>query len=208
MNNLNYENTEVTKLQNGGKIIRKVSIKNGKGHKSVTKYNRGKKIYSVKKPIHKSHISLIKKGKFIPGLFEECKNGRCKNGRCKNGRCKVKRGGEDDDDIELGKITEVPYMKDIPPDPKIFEKYQDKIIKNSLSRPISPVETQKMFEKGPPEKIQEQERMQMFDEDPLNMDPFEREELEIFTRKGKGGKSRKRHIMKRKIKSKKSHKKH
>jgi hypothetical protein len=199
MNNLNYENTEVTKLQNGGKIIRKVSIKNSKGHKSVTKYNRGKKVYSVKKPIHKSHISLIKKGKFIPGLFEECKNGRCK----------VKRGGEDDDeDIEIGKITDIPYMKSIPPDPKRFEKYQDKIIKNSISRPISPVETQKMFERGPPEKIQEEERMQMFDEDPLNMEPFEREDLEIFNRKEKGGKSRKRHVMKRKITSKKSHKKH
>ena len=43
MNNLNYENTEI-KLQNGGKIVRKVSIKNGKGYKSITKYRRGKKV--------------------------------------------------------------------------------------------------------------------------------------------------------------------
>jgi hypothetical protein len=196
MNNLNYENTEI-KLQNGGKIVRKVSIKNGKGYKSVTKFRRGKKVSTVKKPIHSEHINLIKKGKFIPGLFEECKNSGCK----------VKRGGQGDEDIEIGKITDVPYMKYIPPDPKRFENYQDKIIKSSLSRPISPVETEKMFEKGPPEKIQEQERMQMVQEDPLNMDPFDREPLQIFS--SEGGKSRKRLMMKskRKTTSKKRHNK-
>lgn len=68
----NYANTEV-KLQDGGKMVRKVLIKNGKGHKTVTKYHKGKQIFSIKKPIHKSHIHLIKKGKFIPGLFRECK---------------------------------------------------------------------------------------------------------------------------------------
>lgn len=78
MNNFNYENTEV-KLQNGGKLIRKVSIKNGKGHKSVTKYHKGKRVYSVKKSINKSHISFIRKGKFIPGLFKDCKG--CKGTR-------------------------------------------------------------------------------------------------------------------------------
>jgi hypothetical protein len=72
-NNFNYENTEV-KLQNGGKMVRKVLIKNGKGHKTVTKYHKGKQLFSIKKPIHKSHIHLIKKGKFIPGLFRECNN--------------------------------------------------------------------------------------------------------------------------------------
>lgn len=71
-NNFNYENTEV-KSQTGGKIVRKVSIKNGKGYKSVTKYRRGRKIGTVKKPIHKSHVELIKIGKFIPGLFLDCK---------------------------------------------------------------------------------------------------------------------------------------
>ena len=196
MNNLNYENTEI-KLQNGGKIVRKVSIKNGKGYKSITKFRRGKKVSTVKKPIHIEHMPLIKNGKFIPGLFEECKNSRCK----------VKRGGDDDDDIEIGKITDVPYMKYIPPDPKRFENYQEKIIKNSLSRPISPVETEKMFERGPPEKIQEEERMQMVQEDPLNMDPFVREPLKIFS--SNGGKSRKRLMMKskRKTTSKKRHNK-
>ena len=72
-NNFNYENTE-TKIQSGGKkTVRKVSIKNGKGYKSVTKYHKGKKTSSIKKPIHTSHINSIKIGKFIPGLFVDCK---------------------------------------------------------------------------------------------------------------------------------------
>jgi hypothetical protein len=73
MENFDYENTEI-KVQNGGKkIVRHVSIKNGKGHKSVTKYMKGKKVATIKRPIHKSHIMLIHQGKFIPGLFLDCK---------------------------------------------------------------------------------------------------------------------------------------
>ena len=68
----NYSNVEIKNLQNGGKIVRKVSIKNGKGYKSVIKYHKGKKVGSVKKHIHKDHINLIKMGKFIPGLFSDC----------------------------------------------------------------------------------------------------------------------------------------
>jgi hypothetical protein len=68
-----YENTETKMLGGGKKIVRKVSIKNGKGYKSITHYNKGKKSYTSKKPIHESHISLIKIGKFIPNLFGDCK---------------------------------------------------------------------------------------------------------------------------------------
>ena len=68
-----FENTEIKKDQYGGKTVRKVSIKKGKGYKSVTKYHKGKKVGTSKKPIHKSHISLIRIGKFIPGLFSDCK---------------------------------------------------------------------------------------------------------------------------------------
>jgi len=67
----NYENTEV-QTQLGGKIIRKVSIKNGKGYKSVSKFRNGKKVATVRKPIHTNHIKLIKEKKFIPGLFLDC----------------------------------------------------------------------------------------------------------------------------------------
>jgi hypothetical protein len=77
MSNFNYVNTE-TKTQIGGKVVRKVTIKNGKGYKSVTKYRKGKKVRTIKKPIHKSHIALIRLGKFIPGLFEDCKGKTCK----------------------------------------------------------------------------------------------------------------------------------
>jgi hypothetical protein len=70
--NFNYENTEVKTMSGGSKIVRKVSIKNGKGYKSVTKYRKGKKTGTIKKPIHKAHIELIQIGKFIPGLFLDC----------------------------------------------------------------------------------------------------------------------------------------
>lgn len=78
ISNFNYANTEIKK-QLGGKTVRKVSIKNGKGYKSVTKYHKGKKIRTIKKPIHKSHIQLISWGKFIPGLFTDCKYSRKKH---------------------------------------------------------------------------------------------------------------------------------
>ena len=74
--NFNYENTEVKQQMGGSKVVRKVSIKNGKGYKSVTKYHKGKKIGTMKKPIHKSHIQLIQLGTFIPGLFADCKRNR------------------------------------------------------------------------------------------------------------------------------------
>jgi hypothetical protein len=68
----NYENTEIQK-QTGGKLVRKVSIRKGKGYKSVTRYRNGRKVSTVKKPIHVDHINLIKQRKFIPGLFLDCK---------------------------------------------------------------------------------------------------------------------------------------
>lgn len=68
----NYNNTETKYMTGGRKIVRKVSIKNGKGYKSVTKYYKGKKVGSVKKPIHDSHVGNILNGKFITGLFSDC----------------------------------------------------------------------------------------------------------------------------------------
>jgi hypothetical protein len=69
----NYENTE-TKQMGGMKIVRKVSIKRGRGYKSITKFRRGKKVSSVKKPIHTEHLKMIKGGTFITGLFKDCVN--------------------------------------------------------------------------------------------------------------------------------------
>jgi hypothetical protein len=69
LDNFNYQNTEVKTMTGGSKVVRKVSIKNGKGYKSITKYRKGKKTGTIKKPIDDAHIKLIQLRKFIPGLF-------------------------------------------------------------------------------------------------------------------------------------------
>ena len=68
----NYQNVEIKTQSGGKKIVRKVSIKNGKGYKSVTKYQKGKKLGTIKKMINDAQIQMIKVGKFIPGLFSDC----------------------------------------------------------------------------------------------------------------------------------------
>lgn len=78
-----YENTEV-KIQKGGKIVRNVTIKNGKGYKSVNMYKNGKKVKTIKKKIPNNHIYQILQGKFIPGLFSDCNCKREKNKTRKN----------------------------------------------------------------------------------------------------------------------------
>ena len=67
----NYSSNE-TKQMGGAKVVRKVSIRNGKGYKSVTKYRSGKRLGTFKKTINTAHVQLIKIGKFIPGLFSDC----------------------------------------------------------------------------------------------------------------------------------------
>jgi hypothetical protein len=69
MNNNNYKTTEI-KVQNGGKK-RNVTIKKSKGSKRLTKYHKGKKLYTSRKPIHKKNVLQIKMGKIIPGLFSD-----------------------------------------------------------------------------------------------------------------------------------------
>lgn len=169
MNTFNYENTE-TKIQKGGKIVRKVSIKKGRGYKSITKYHKGKKRYSVKKPIHKSHIQLIKKGKFIPGLFNDCKN-------CKT---KKRKGGNKDEEWGPEILDVKPYP--IPPDPERFKRYEERMRMDVTS----PNEAERLFAGPNPEEKQAIERNKMAWEDPLNQDPFDREPLKIFS----GGKNK------------------
>lgn len=79
-----YEGVEVFQ-KNGTKTVRKVSVKNGKGFKSVSKYHNGKLVGTIKKKIHGGHTRSIHKRKFIPGLFADCcvKNKTC-NKTCKN----------------------------------------------------------------------------------------------------------------------------
>lgn len=72
MKDFHYENKEV-KMHKGEKVVRRVKIMDGKGYKSVTKYKGGKKVGTAKKVICKEHVTMIKSGKFIPGLFSDCK---------------------------------------------------------------------------------------------------------------------------------------
>ena len=71
ISNFNYNNTEVIK-RGGKKFIHKITIKNGKGYKSVTKYNKGKKQGTIKQIIDASQIQLIKLGKLVPSFFTSC----------------------------------------------------------------------------------------------------------------------------------------
>ena len=72
-----YNNVE-TKIIGGVKIIRKVTIKNGKGYKSVTTakksgggMNKTRKNKTSKKILSSEEMNNIKEGKFIKGLFTE-----------------------------------------------------------------------------------------------------------------------------------------
>jgi hypothetical protein len=69
-----YDNTEIVGIQSGGKIVRKVSIKNGKGYKSISRYHKRKHAGTIKKNLKTAEIQMIKLGKFIPGLFNDCKS--------------------------------------------------------------------------------------------------------------------------------------
>jgi hypothetical protein len=58
----------------GGKTRRNiVSIKNGKGYKSVETYGSKGKIKTRKRlPLTKKELACIRRNKFIPGLFKDC----------------------------------------------------------------------------------------------------------------------------------------
>jgi hypothetical protein len=76
MNRFSYENTETKVyggMYGGKRIVRKVSIKNGKGYKSVSVKRAGRKAKTVKRRICREEIKHIQKGVFIPGLFDNCK---------------------------------------------------------------------------------------------------------------------------------------
>jgi len=66
---------------NGKKTVRKVLIRNGKGFKSVSHYHKGNHIHTKKKKLSSLEIDLIKIGKFIPGLFKDCRYNKTKKHR-------------------------------------------------------------------------------------------------------------------------------
>jgi len=73
LKNFDYNNTEVKNIQSGGKIVRKVSIKRGKGYKSISTYHKKKHTGTARRTLKTAEIQMIKLGKFIPGLFKNCK---------------------------------------------------------------------------------------------------------------------------------------
>lgn len=74
MKKFHYHNTE-KRVHKGKHIIRRVSIKNGKGYKSVTIMKGGGKgkRRTTKRKLHPNEIEHIKNRKFIQGLFSDCK---------------------------------------------------------------------------------------------------------------------------------------
>lgn len=67
-----YHNTE-KHIHGKNHIIRKVSIKNGKGYKSITIKKGGKKRnITTKRKLDPMEIEHIKNRRFIQGLFSDC----------------------------------------------------------------------------------------------------------------------------------------
>jgi hypothetical protein len=78
--NFMYKSVDI--IKNGNKkTVRKVSVKNGKGFKSISKFKNGKHIGTAKKKIEDEHIGLIKGGTFIKDLFGDCKCNKSKKTR-------------------------------------------------------------------------------------------------------------------------------
>jgi hypothetical protein len=76
----NYSNTQ-THQTGCKKTVRKVLIKKGKGHKSVKHYKGGKLVSNIKHGLKPTEIECIKMGKFIPGLFKDCRCNKTKKRR-------------------------------------------------------------------------------------------------------------------------------
>lgn len=74
MKKFHYHNIE-KRIHGGEHIIRKVSIKNGKGYKSITTTMKkgGGKRRTTKRKLNPHEIENIKNRKFIRGLFSDCK---------------------------------------------------------------------------------------------------------------------------------------
>lgn len=71
MKKFHYHNIE-KRIHQGKHITRKVSIKGGKGYKSITMKKNGKK-RTIKRALGVNEIQNIKNKKFIHGLFNNCK---------------------------------------------------------------------------------------------------------------------------------------
>lgn len=65
-----YKYSNIQSKQSGGKrITHKVYIQNNKGYKSISHYSKGKHVRTIKKPISKSHIQMIKRKNLLKGYL-------------------------------------------------------------------------------------------------------------------------------------------
>ena len=72
MSTFHYDNTE-TKQHRNKRTVRRVRIHGGTGYKSVVQFVGGKRRGSVRHKLQSHEIAQIQSGKFIPGLFRDCK---------------------------------------------------------------------------------------------------------------------------------------
>ena len=72
MSDFSYESVQTHMA--GGKIqVRNVTIKNGKGYKSVSRYCKGKCNSTVKRRLLLKEIKMIQRHQYIPALFKDCR---------------------------------------------------------------------------------------------------------------------------------------
>lgn len=72
MSGFSYESTQ-THITGGKTQVRNVTIKNGKGYKSVSKYCKGKCNTTVKRRLLLKEIQMIQRNQYIPALFKDCR---------------------------------------------------------------------------------------------------------------------------------------
>ncbi len=73
MKSQDFSYESVQTHMNGGKMhVRNVTIKNGKGYKSVSKYCNGKCNSTAKRHLLLKEIKMIQRHQYIPALFKNC----------------------------------------------------------------------------------------------------------------------------------------
>lgn len=71
MSDFSYQSTQIA-MTGGKKLVRNVTIKNGKGHKSVERYCKGTCNSTMKRRLILKEIKMIQRNQYIPGLFKNC----------------------------------------------------------------------------------------------------------------------------------------
>lgn len=71
MSDFSYQSTQIA-MNGGKKLVRNVTIKNGKGYKSVDRYCKGKCNSTMKRRLVLKEIQMIQRNQYIPGLFKSC----------------------------------------------------------------------------------------------------------------------------------------